>query len=162
VGVNSNQSNKNRNTPTAVDLPTAISLQFHSVPSSMSSSPALTETFQARRARSPEMENPTTSEGSVHDDAIVLDGTINPQHDRNDKEFKEVVSEEYKPSWLECAELVVLCAASIAMISTSLGIEKVVLHIDNISRFTQFKGSVIAIVATIMHALIGNLVSGSS
>jgi hypothetical protein len=49
------------------------------------------------------MENPTTSEGSVHDEAIVLDGTINPQHDRNGKEFKEVVSEEYKPSWLECA-----------------------------------------------------------
>ena len=64
----------------------------------------------------------------MHDEAIVLDGTINPQDDRTDKEFKEAVSEEYKPSWLERAELVVLCAATIAKISTSLGIENVVLQ----------------------------------
>lgn len=100
-------------------------------------------------------------EAIVHDEAILQDGTINAletQHDGNDREFREEASEQYKPSRLEWAELVVLSAASIAMISTSLGIKKVVVHIDNIPHFTQVKGTVIAIVGTIMHALIGSLV----
>jgi hypothetical protein len=44
------------------------------------------------------------------------------------------------------------------VISASLGIKEIVIQIDNIPSFTQIKGSVIAIVGTMVHIIIGSLV----
>jgi hypothetical protein len=88
----------------------------------------------------------------VANELVHQGGMVQPtQHD-----------EEDKPSSLAWIGLAALCAASIAMISTSLAIKKVVIQIDRIAGFTQIKGSVIAIVGTIVHLLIGNLVIKST
>jgi len=93
----------------------------------------------------------------VANEAARQDGIIQPtQHDRKS------AGEEHKPSRLAWIGLVVLSTASIAMIFTSLGVKKVVIKIDGIENFPQIKGSVIAIVGTIVHVLIGSLVIKST
>ena len=123
-----------------------------------------TDTMQSaprEQVTSPDMENPTIPEEYELGEAMLQEGrTPRTQHDTDDD---EEFGEEHKPSWLAWVGLAALCAASVAMLSTSLGIKKaVVVHIENIPRFTQLKGSIIAIVGTIVHILIGSLVIRAS
>jgi hypothetical protein len=103
------------------------------------------------------MDNPATKNEHVVTETDQQDGIVRrTQPDRNS------AGAENKPSRLAWMGLAILCAASIAMISASLAVRKIVIQIDSIAGFTQIKGSVIAIVGTIVHILILNLVIKST
>jgi hypothetical protein len=95
------------------------------------------------------MNNPTTTKEHVNIEVARQDGTRRTQHDR------ESADEEHKPSSLDWMGLAILCVVSIVMISTFLEVKKVVIQIDSLAGFTQIKGSIIAIVGTIVHGFIG-------
>ena len=103
------------------------------------------------------MDSPPSTNEYVVNEADHPNGKVQrAQPDRKSAGAK------YKPSVLDWIGLAALCVASIAMISTALAVKNVVIQIDSIAGFTQIKGSVIAIVGTIVHILIGNLVIKSS
>ena len=103
------------------------------------------------------MKSPTTTSEHEVNEAPLQDGIVGrTQNDRKSP------GEEHKPSKLAWVGLAVLSTASIVMISTGLGVKRVVIKVNGIPSFPQIKGTVIAIVGTFVHVLIGSLVIRSS
>jgi len=98
------------------------------------------------------MENPTTTETHGINQVTGQEGIRGPQNDT------KPAGEDHKPPTLAWVGFAALCAASVAMIAASLAVRNVVIQIANIPSFTQIKGSVIAIVGTIVHIIIGSVV----